>query len=268
MKFGGAHQRRGPRPGKGYGRVHAHAARPFGEHEDTVGEQYGLVDAVCDHQGGGAAFQPDALQLEIHSAPSHRIERSEGLIEQQELRLQRERAGDRHPLPHSTRQFRRPGVLETLQTRQGHQLADAVRRRRETGDLEGQPQVTLDRPPGQQRVLLEGYAQRVLRLQLARRLTVDLHLAEGRLVKAGEQTQHCALAASRGTDQRHEFAVTDLHVERTQGSEGFSATRAGSAQEGSRDPCVRQESPCSADCLEGVVCLFQQAHVAQPSGWG
>ena len=47
--------------------------------------------------------------------------------------------------------------------------------------------------------------------------------AGGWLVKAGQQTQDCALAASGGADQGYKFAIAYLHVQGTEGSEGLPA---------------------------------------------
>ncbi len=84
-------------------------------------------------------------------------------------------------------------------------------------------------------MLLEGYSQGLLRLQAARRLSIDPHLARGRFIKACQQTQDCAFAASGGADQGYEFTIAYLYVERTEGSKGFPPTCRAAAQVGSRN---------------------------------
>ena len=64
--------------------------------------------------------QPDA-QLGAHA----RVERAERLVEQQHLRLGRERAGERHALPLAAGELRRIAVAEALQLHELEQLVDA-----------------------------------------------------------------------------------------------------------------------------------------------
>jgi hypothetical protein len=45
-------------------------------------------------------------------------------------------------------------------------------------------------------------------------LSIDQYLARGGLIKACQQTQDRTLAASGGADQGHEFAISNLQVER------------------------------------------------------
>jgi hypothetical protein len=126
-------------------------------------------------------------------------------------------------------------MLKTLEASQGYQLAYAVRGCRKPRDLERQAQISFDRAPGQQRMLLEGYSQRVLSLQLPWWLSVDLHLTRAWLVEARQQTQDRTLAATRGTDQGYKFAIAYLHVQGTEGSKGLSPPCSAAALEGSRD---------------------------------
>jgi hypothetical protein len=79
-------------------------------------------------------------------------------------------------------------------------------------------------------MFLEGDAQSVLRLQVARRLSVDLHLARGRLVKAGQQSQDRALPTSGGTDQGDKFTIKYLQVQRAERRKGLLPTATAPAQ--------------------------------------
>jgi hypothetical protein len=74
-------------------------------------------------------------------------------------------------------------------------------------------------------MLLEGDAQSVLGLQFTGRLSVDLDVACGWFVEAGQQMQYGAFAAARGTDEGYEFAVRNLHIDRAQSGEGLPAAR-------------------------------------------
>ena len=117
----------------------------------------------------------------------------------------------------------------------------------EAGDFKGKTQVAFHRSPGQQGMLLEGDAQRVLGLQLAGRLAVDLDLACGWLVESGQQMQHGALAAAGGTDEGHEFAIRYLYIDRDRGprTTACRAIRSGAGRIASHR--VRQASPWLAD---------------------
>ena len=66
------------------------------------------------------AAQPDA-QVLAHP----RVERAERLVEQQHLRLDGERAGERHALALAARQLGRVAVREAVQVDQLEQLVDA-----------------------------------------------------------------------------------------------------------------------------------------------
>jgi hypothetical protein len=58
---------------------------------------------------------PDVEQLGLHHLPGLGVERGERFVEQQQLRVGRQCAGQR-PLLHATGQLARVRVLETLET--------------------------------------------------------------------------------------------------------------------------------------------------------
>src|SRR5438270_69529 len=116
---------------------------------------------------------PYALQLEVHAMPRHRVECTEGLVEQQQSGFERQRPDDRHALPHAAGESARPRMLKPLQTGERDQFRDARTINRALGDMKGQPQVFLYCAPREQSMLLKGDAQFVPLLQRLRPLIVD-----------------------------------------------------------------------------------------------
>ena len=82
-----------------------------------------------DEQRGARPLGPDPLQLEVEPLAGHLVERAERLVEQQHLRLDHERTGDRDPLAHAAGELRRPGLLEALEPDQLDEVVDRARTR-------------------------------------------------------------------------------------------------------------------------------------------
>ena len=76
-------------------------------HDDQVGERHGFVLAVRDVNEGDAEILLQALQLGAHLDAQERVERGERLVEQQDLRVGDQRAGERHALLLAARKLRR-----------------------------------------------------------------------------------------------------------------------------------------------------------------
>ena len=69
---------------------------------------------------------PDPQQLQVEPLARHLVERSERLVHQQERRIERERPGDRDPLPHAARELPRVVVLEAGELDEVDHLRDAL----------------------------------------------------------------------------------------------------------------------------------------------
>ncbi len=72
-----------------------------GHHHHAVGEQRRLVHVVGHHEHGASRRGDDPHQLVLEVRPRQGIERAEGLVEQQDLGLDRKRAGDTDALLHA-----------------------------------------------------------------------------------------------------------------------------------------------------------------------
>ena len=98
-----------PRPRQVDRDVGDDAAGSRREDDDAVGDQDRLGDAVGDHHDRRRSAIPEAKQLEVEAFAGERIERAERLVEEEDVRLERERAGERDPLARS-RPTARPGA--------------------------------------------------------------------------------------------------------------------------------------------------------------
>ncbi len=132
------------------------------------------------------------------------VEGDEGLIEQQEVGLDREGARQRHPPCQSERQL--AGIVAAMSgeaERLEQRIERAVARQRR-----GEPHVLLDRAPRQQPRLLKYHAERAVSRQL--------HRAIVGLVQSRDDAQQRGLAAAGGADERGHFAGAQAERERAQ----------------------------------------------------
>ena len=98
--------------------------RPCVHHRDPVGDVERLLLIVGDQHGGHVDLVVQAAQPGAQIGAHLGVERAEGLVEQQDLRIDGERARQRHALALPTGQLRRVAVLESAQARRSR----AVRR--------------------------------------------------------------------------------------------------------------------------------------------
>src|SRR5262245_55506819 len=108
-----------PRIGQVDPNVGLHAAGAGGHHRDPRAHEDRLVDVVGDEEHGLAVRLPDAKEELLHQRARLVVERPEGLVEEQDLGIVRERPRERGALLHAAREHLRVMVLEALE-------ADAV----------------------------------------------------------------------------------------------------------------------------------------------
>ena len=201
------------------------------EHDDPVGDQDRLWDAVGDHHDRGRGTVPQPQQLEVEPFASQRVERAERLVEEEDRRLERERPGERHALARPARKLGR--------SRGGHRRIEADERRqcrqpcrasigRPARQLERVGDVVGGRAPRQQARLLEDEPD-------PRVGAVDRRLAEERLAgdrpeQPCDDPQQRRLAAAVGPDERDDAAVRDGEVDAVEDRQGGP----GPAREGER----------------------------------
>src|SRR5262249_45918224 len=77
------------------------------EHGHAVGDLEDLGDLVADHHRGEAALAVQLLDEAVDGVDEDRIEAGGGLVEEDDLRLRDQGAGDGHALAHAARDLRR-----------------------------------------------------------------------------------------------------------------------------------------------------------------
>ena len=92
----------GPWPRQADADIFQDASGPARKHENAVGEKNRLIDLVSNEDNRLAVFFPDPLQFALHDFPGLRIEGGEGLVHQENLRIDCERPRKVHALTHST----------------------------------------------------------------------------------------------------------------------------------------------------------------------
>ena len=142
---------------------------PGREQHDAIGQEHGLGDRVGDEDDGRLRGLGDPLQLEVHLVARDRVERAERLVHEQDLGVVAQGPGDGDALAHAAGELARERLLEALQA---DELAQLVRAAPALGlvDLaqqQRQPDVLLDRVPGEEVGVLEDEAELAQRLIVA-----------------------------------------------------------------------------------------------------
>ena len=195
-----------------HGDVRDHASGPWRHHDDPIGDEDRLGDAVRDQQDRRRGALPEPQQLQVEPLAAQRIERAERLVEEQHLGLEREGAGERDPLTRSRRRARRadcpvtPGSSDDEVLELGQALRAAGGR--PAGELERVRDVVGGRAPRQQARLLEHQAD--ARVGLDDRGRVQRHRAPLGCQEPGDHAQQRGLAAAVRPDEGHDPAAGDV----------------------------------------------------------
>src|SRR6218665_981501 len=134
-----------------------HRAGAACHHHDAVGQVHRLFPRMGDEKHGAGMAARHAHQLLLHHDAGLRVERAEGFIHQQHLRVEHVDPGNRHPLLHAARELVGKGLFVALQAHQCNVLPDALRSfgRRDAQAVQAEPDVVPDGLPGKERKLLE-----------------------------------------------------------------------------------------------------------------
>src|SRR5690242_11048969 len=137
-----------------------HAGRTRAHHHDHVANGNGLRHVVRDEYHRRAIPSQEREELLLQLEARERVDRGEGLVEQQHLRLQRKRARDADPLCHATGKLARIRVLEIAETHRDEKLlGDATRfASSETTRAQADRDVLQHREPRKQSGLLKRHA--------------------------------------------------------------------------------------------------------------
>ena len=169
---------------------------------------------VGDHQRRGAGRVQDVAQVGREPFAQTGVERRERLVEQQQPRLGRQRAGQRDPLALAAGEGGGQPVAVPRQADQLEQLGHPGRRVRgpaqaqRVADVAGHGQVSEQLAVLEQQreaALVGGYAGQVG--------AVPAHAARGERLEPGDGTQQRGLAAARRSEHGQHLPVGQLEVD-------------------------------------------------------
>ena len=191
---------------------------------DAVAHHHRLFEAVGDVDEGLVRLAVDVLQLLLERLPELVVDRRERLVEEQDLRVVGEGAGERDALPLAARALRH--ALAVIVLRQAQQRASARARalpRRSaatpfifSGNSMFSPTVLVR----EERQRLEHQAGRPpVRRQVVDGRAADADVAGGRRLQPGEHAQQRRLARARRPDDGEELALGDVEVDAVDGAE-------------------------------------------------
>ena len=189
---------------------------PAIEHRDPVGHTHGLFLVVRHHHGRDVQFALQTTNLDLHIQAQVFVERGERLVEQQDARLDGQRAGQCHTLLLTARQLARIAFRECVHAHHLehlHGLASGVTTRDAVG-FETVGDIGGDGHMRKQRVVLEDDADAALaRREAVHALSANMHFALGLHLQTGKNAQQGAFAAARRTEQCNQFACGYVEVD-------------------------------------------------------
>ena len=188
-------------------------------HGDAVGHVQGLLLIVGDVDEGDAQALLNVLQLHLHLAPQLQIQRAQGLVQQQQLRLKDQRAGDGHALALSAGELGRHALFAALQLHQAQHLRNL---RPPLGTLHAAHaqsigDVLFHIHVGKQGIILkDGVDVALLRRRVGDVPAREIHAPGVRLQQARDDAQRGGLAAARRAQQRDELPRLHIKAEAAQ----------------------------------------------------
>src|ERR1700733_427645 len=98
----------------------------LGQEDDSVGKGDRLGKIVRDENGSYIEFPYDISHVLMNADPGGLVDRGEGLVEKQDLRVRHHRGHEGGPAAHATRQLRREGPARVPQAYHRQQTLAAV----------------------------------------------------------------------------------------------------------------------------------------------
>ena len=186
-----------------------HAAR----HDDqAVGHRQRFLLIVGDHQGREPQGALELADLDPHLLAELGVEVRERLVEEEQLRLDDERAGQRHALLLAARQLAREAVAEALEADQAQRLRDLLPDggRSEPAHLEPEGDVLGGREVGEEGVALEDEpGVPPVGRQHGDVAGAEPNAAGRRLDESPDHAEGRRLAAPAGPEQDDQLALLD-----------------------------------------------------------
>jgi hypothetical protein len=189
---------------------------PLAHHDDAIRHGHGLALVVGDQDGGDAEPLLEQPQLDLHRLAQLGVERGERLVQQQQLRLHRERAGDRDALALPARDLGDGALRDAGQADQFQQLLDPgpAPGRGHAADAQRIGDVVADREMAEQGQRLEHHAE-LAPVRRHRRDVgfVEQHAAGGRRLQPGDDAQQGGLAAAGRPEEAHQLPGRNQQVD-------------------------------------------------------
>ena len=156
-------------------------------------------------------------QVFLKLAPGLLIDRRKRLVHQEDLRIDRQRSSQAHPLTHTARQFVRKTVFESAQP---HILNILLRdafplRLGDAAQLQTKSNIADDTCPGQQRKILKD--EGTVGTRSRHGLAVHFDLTGSRRQETGNDLQQRGFATSRRTQDGRELAARKVQRQILQG---------------------------------------------------
>jgi len=198
------------------------AAGIGGEHQDAVAHQDRLLDVVGNHQDRfdlHATFAPEVEQVGAQGLGGQHVQRREGLVHQEDVRVDHQGAGQADTLTHAAGELLGIGVLETVEADQvdGRERPLSAYLSRRAFGLQPELYVLLHSQPWEQREALEHHGDRHLAATVG--VLGEVHLALGGGDQAGDGAQQGRLARARAAEQAHNLVLAQSQVDLVQHQE-------------------------------------------------
>ncbi len=183
-------------------------------HDDhVVGDLHRLLLIVRDEDRRRVRLVVQTPQPAAELTADACVEGAERLVQQQHLRLGRERTGERHSLPLAARQLSRIAVAEPFELHEREQLGDARADlvARPLAHLQAERDVVANRHVLERGVVLEDEPDAaLLRGERGRVLAGEQDLAAVRPLEARDDPEQRRLARPGGAEQRGQRPAFDL----------------------------------------------------------
>ena len=190
--------------------------QPGVHHGQAVAHGERLLLIVRDVHERDAHLAVQRAQLHLQHSAQLGVERAQRLVEQQHLRAQHQRAGQRDALLLATRELVRLARLVPVEPHQLQRLGDAALGLglRAVEEAQTERNVVRNRLVREQRVALEhGVDRPLLGRHTAHVGAVDAHRAVLDLLEAADQSQGGGLAATGRAEQREELTRLDHQID-------------------------------------------------------
>ena len=183
---------------------------------DFVAHGQGFFLVMGDEDEGNADLLLDALQFTLHLLAQLQVQGAQGLVQQQDVRLVHQGAGDGNTLLLAAGELGDVALFVAFQVHQGKHTVDLLGDDiiRQLFDAQAESDILKNVQMGEQGVALEDRVD----LPFVGRYVVDaLAVKDDRafvlLQETAQDTQQCGLAAAGGTQQRHKFIFIDIQID-------------------------------------------------------